>query len=554
LATFIWLRWRLRVNQLKRGGTLNAIVWAVVAAGAVVVGAGLFVVSLAMGATLLGPASPTVVLYVWDGLVIAQLAFWSMGLLAELQRAEVLSLEKFLHLPVSATGAFLVNYLSSLVCLNLVVFAPALVGLSLGLAVAKGPRMLLLLPVVAAFLLMVTALSYQLQGWLASLMANPRRRRTLVVLAAAAMVLVYQLPYLLHRLIPEESWDRMEEFLPLIHMILPPCWLPLGARGLAEDHLGPALLATLGLALIGTASLWRGYGTTLRLYRGQFTAGQGRSSAPPPAAKASRRRAGLLEARFPGLSEQTAAVALSGFRSLLRAPEAKMMLLSPVLVSVIFGGMVLNLAPKLADPLRPLMVLGALGMIGFTLVGLQGNLFGFDRGGFRVFVLCPAPRRDILLGKNLALAPVVLGLGLLAATVFQAILPMRVDHFLAVLVAYASLYLLSCLLGNLLSILAPSHVAAGSFRTARTSGISLLLHLAFTSLFPVVLAVTLLPLGVEVLIRWQGWLAGVPVALVLAVLEVGAVGYVYRLVLAWQGGLLQLREQRILEVVTSKAE
>ncbi len=44
----------------------------------------------------------------------------------------------------------------------------------------------------------------------------------------------------------------------------------------------------------------------------------------------------------------------------------------------------------------------------FGFVQLMANQFGFDRDGFRVFVLCAAPRRDILLGKNLAFVPVAL--------------------------------------------------------------------------------------------------------------------------------------------------
>ena len=36
---------------------------------------------------------------------------------------------------------------------------------------------------------------------------------------------------------------------------------------------------------------------------------------------------------------------------------------------------------------------------------LLGNQFGFDRGGFRVYVLSPASRRDVLLGKNLSFVP-----------------------------------------------------------------------------------------------------------------------------------------------------
>ena len=47
-------------------------------------------------------------------LIVGFLFFWSIGLLTELQRTEPLSLSKFLHLPVSVNGAFLINYLSSL--------------------------------------------------------------------------------------------------------------------------------------------------------------------------------------------------------------------------------------------------------------------------------------------------------------------------------------------------------------------------------------------------------------------------------------------------------
>ena len=46
----------------------------------------------------------------------------------------------------------------------------------------------------------------------------------------------------------------------------------------------------------------------------------------------------------------------------------------------------------------------------FGLVQLMANQFGFDRDGFRVFVLSSARRRDILMGKNLSFAPIALGL------------------------------------------------------------------------------------------------------------------------------------------------
>ncbi len=54
----------------------------------------------------------------------------------------------------------------------------------------------------AAFLLMVTALTYQFQGWLASLMSNPRRRRTVIVATTLVFVLIFQLPNLLNFFAP----------------------------------------------------------------------------------------------------------------------------------------------------------------------------------------------------------------------------------------------------------------------------------------------------------------------------------------------------------------
>jgi hypothetical protein len=95
----------------------------------------------------------------------------------ELQRTEPLSLSKLMHLPISTNGAFLINYLSSLISVSLILFLPAMLGITLGVALGQSPLFLLLLPLLAAFLFMVTALTYQFQGWLASLMANKRRRQ-----------------------------------------------------------------------------------------------------------------------------------------------------------------------------------------------------------------------------------------------------------------------------------------------------------------------------------------------------------------------------------------
>ena len=164
LRAFVWLHWRLRVNQLRRGGIANAVLMAVLAVLAFLLAAFLFVTFFLIGLFALDDVPARVVLYVWDGLVVAFLFFWLIGLITDLQRAEAVSLEKFMHLPVSLTGAFVLNYLSSLLRLSLIVFVPAMTGLGLGLVFSWGPVMLLVFPLLAGFLLMVTALTYQFQG------------------------------------------------------------------------------------------------------------------------------------------------------------------------------------------------------------------------------------------------------------------------------------------------------------------------------------------------------------------------------------------------------
>jgi len=317
--------------------------------------------------------------------------------------------------------------------------------------VSKGITLLPVLPLVAAFLLMVTALTYQLQGWLASLMSNPRRRRTVVVSITAVFVLIAQLPNLVNLLGPwgprkyaersaalgaelrqlegrfrahefdgSEYLRRQQELMKqhkeagertdreaavhwqqiarIANLVLPIGWLPLGTMYAAEGYVWPSMLGLLGMTAIGTSALWRAYRTTIRMYQGQAT-NRKPQKAPVNGAIAGAREPGthLLEARVPGVSEPVAAVALAGLRALLRAPEAKMMLLTPLIMVPIFGSMLFSMRHQVPLSVRPLVAIGAMSVVLFGVLQVIGNQFGFDRDGFRVFVLSAASRRDILL-------------------------------------------------------------------------------------------------------------------------------------------------------------
>jgi hypothetical protein len=604
---FLWLRWRLRVNQFRKAGPVNAVFFAVFVALALLAAVGLLVAGFLVGFFVLPEAPPVAHLLMWDGVIVVLLFFWMIGLLTDLQRTEGLAIDKVLHLPVSPSGAFLINYLSSLFSLTLIAFLPGMLGLILGQVCAGSVAVLLALPLLAAFVLALTAVTYQFQGWLASLVTNPRRRRTVIVLVTAGFILVAQLPNLVNLARPWEGekgtdaltrWNeqrkaadadldakkltaeeytkrqndiqkefenqrkeelrrtlsQVEQTARLVSLVFPPGWLALGASATARGAALPALFGTLGFGLIGAFSLRRAYRTTIRLYTGAYT-GQERRSAPPAARPIDLNRVRLLEWRLPWVSEHASAVAVAAFRSLTRAPEAKMLLIVPVILLVVFAGSMMSAK---ADPpiwVRPLMALGS-GTMVLLICGAQliGNQFGYDRAGFRAYVLSPVPRRAILLGKNLAVAPLGLGMGLFLMVLVGVVYPMRIDHYPAAVAQLVSAYLVFCLLANALSILAPVPMAAGSMQPAQVKLIPVLLQLAFMTVLPVALVPVLVPIGVEVLLAELAGVRGLPVSLVLSLVVLAVTVFVYRMGLKWEGDWLAAREQAVLETVTSTGE
>ncbi|MGC8639687.1 MAG: hypothetical protein ACP5XB_07380 [Isosphaeraceae bacterium] len=608
LQAFAWLRWRLLVNQWRRGGSLNAVLMIVVFIAAWCTAIPLLVGTFLLGVYLIPRAQPLYLLLAGDALVVGFLFFWSVGLLTELQRAESLSLTKFLHLPVSASGAFLLNYLSSLLRLSLVFFVPSMLGFGLALVYVKGPSFLPVVPSVVAFFLMITALTYQFQGWLGALMTNPRQRRTVIVAATMVFVLITQLPNLINFLAPwggqhradrarqmleemkklddaersgqlnihekvrrgKEILDRfqndrnqayrktlhdLERTARLANLVLPVGWLPLGVLDAAEGRIMPSVLGLLGMTLIGSGSLWRAFRATVRQYQGESSNRKKRPALTEPAASlAPISRRLLLEARLPGLSEPVCAIALATFRSLLRAPEAKMMLLTPVIMTPIFGSMIWRQHQAIPELARPLVPAGGMVFVLMGVVQMMGNLFGFDRDGFRVFVLSAASRRDILLGKNLAFAPVVLGLAAVLLAIVQAVCPLRLDHLLSLIPQFVSMFLLSCIITNLMSIYTPGFMAVGSLRPSNPKITTVLVQLVMVMIvFPLTQALTFLPLLAEVVLGFLNFAVNVPVCLLLSLLECAVVVLVYHIALDLQGNDLRAREQRILDIVTSRA-
>jgi len=581
LKTILWLRWRLTRNQWQRAGGFGAVLAVIVAVSAVMLGAATFVGGLIGAALGLGDAKPVVVMGIWLGATAAFLFFWLIGLLSELQRSETIDLQRLMHLPVALGQMFVINYVASLLALSIILMVPAMTGVALGLTFSRGPTMLLLLPLAWSMVFMISAWTYCLRGWLATMMSNPRRRRAIIMGITLAFVLIFQLPNLYfnafggrHRFdrpkgaTPEEvRRDRAAREardkanvnqLIEVQKFIPPLWLPYGALGLAEHRVLPALLGTLGGLGLGALGLRRAYRSTVKFYQGE-TGGQAAAPVVPSAtsAKASPAKAGksLLELRLPFVPEQAAAVALGSFRSMLRAPEVKMAWGTAFIVTAILGASVLwRAAPKIPAAAKPFIVVGAMGFSLFMLVQFLANQFGFDRQGFRAFVLSPVERRLILLGKNLATWPVGVTFELLVLAMISFWLRLPILAAVAAVFQLVTLLLLGSLAGNLLSILVPFHVAAGSMKPTKMPALAMLTMVLFQLLFPVVMVPVFVPPLLELLWQLAGWPVLVPVNLILSVLLATMTAILYWQTLGLFGRLLQRREIKILNIVTAEQE
>jgi ABC-2 type transport system permease protein len=578
LQAVLWLRWRLTVNQWRRRGRLEAFLGSILILMAGLLGLSAFLAGTIGGAMILGGVEPTVVVYIWLGVTLAFLLCWGTGLLSELERSEVFDLQRLLHLPVPLGGIFVANYLASLFSLTLLTAGPAMLGLALGGALARGPVMLGMVPLALAYVLAVTTATYWARGSVAGWLTNPRRRRAAAMAAVLLVVGAMQVPglYLMkstrdarerpkparraesNRLqppAPTEFEAKVQAFIAA-QPYVPLLWLPAGAHDLAAGRAGPAILFTLGCLAVAVLSLHRAYRGTLRFYRGETDARAAtlvrpRLTTGPPGGASKLR---LVERSLPAIPAAAAAVALATLRSNLRAVEVRMGFAGLALgVLSLAGVAAFAPAPKLTGwqahfaPTAALLV--AVAMSATFLL----NVFGLDRQGFRATVLSPIARRQVLLGKNLAWLVFCGPASLLLALAGCIFLQVPAAAAMGLVLQYLALLALALSAGNLISILSPVRVDAGSLGASKQSTKAALLQLFYMLLFPIALSPVFVAPGAG---WWSapGGGAGRWADLLASAAVLGAAGAIYRGSLGPLGRLLQRREQRILEVVTAQVE
>jgi ABC-2 type transport system permease protein len=562
------LRWQLTRNQWGRSKFgLRPIVAGIVGVGAGAVGAIAFLGGFFGAIFGLRDATADTIMIVWLAVTGCFLMFWIIGLLVELQRSEAIDLQRLMHLPVLLGQMFVINYVASHFAFSIILTLPAVFGLSIGLAIARGPMMLLLLPLALSMIFMVTAWTYCLRGWLAAMMTNPRKRRSIIVLVTVVIVMIGQLPNLYFNVLGHADTSNEAALrgemsrLLAAQKFIPPFWVSLGARFLAEGRFGPALLGIIGCSTIGALGLRRAYRSTLKFYHGETGS---KASAPRPSKPAAapltetvpgKRRARFLETRLPGIPDQASAVALSSIRSMLRAPEVKMAwTMSFVVTAIVGASILLRSSSRVPDGLKPFLLPLVMGLSLLTLVQFLSNQFGFDRDGFRTFVLSPANRREILLGKNLAALPMIACSGLFWLIALTIWLRLSVFTALTGFFQIASMTLIAGSCGNLLSIYLPYRIQAASLKPTKVSGPIGIAMVLSQLIFPLLMFPVFVPPLVELLCRMGGVATAFPINLLLSIGLVLLIAFIYWLTLPLFGRLLQQRETRILELVTAEIE
>jgi hypothetical protein len=410
-------------------------------------------------------------------------------------------------------------------------------------------------------------------------MSNPRRRRVAIMVLTTALIVIVQLPNLYFNVIrradrparaatAEErarqrearNAAREQEFnqFAAAQRAIPPLWVPVGAEALAEGRVLPACLGTLGCFAIGAVGLRRAYRGTLRFYQGE-AGGNAPARATTRTAASSVPRAPaarlFVERQLPGVPEQAAALALSSWQSMWRAPEVKMQFATSFIVTALVGGSFLfRSGSSVPDVAKPFIAGGVVIFAVFLLVQFLANQFGIDRDGFRALVLSPADRRLVLVGKNLAYLPAGAVSALLLLTVVSFVLRLSPVVFLASLFQLVTGLLVGGLAGNLLSILVPYRIQSGSMKPTKMPASSMLMMVLCQLMFPIAMAPVFLP----PLAGWLSERAGGPPAMLVNVLGsialAALVALVYWRTLGPLGRLLHRRETKILNVVTAEVE
>ncbi len=556
LRTLIWLKWTLFRNSLRSSkAVVNRIasVLAMLAALALA----LFI-ALGLGVAAYALTSPELALQTFQpktrpGVPVipsAEFIFFSIFALCYLLWSTLpLSMGSsrqfdpgnLLLYPISLRKLFAVDFVSEIASIQSVFAIPAIIAIGIGAGVAQGK-------VAGAILIALVAAGFgiALSKWVStsvgSLIRTKRTRgETLLALIGVAAGLGGALFGQIAPLI-----FRHAESIPALR------WTPPGAIAYALTHglregrgAGYALALAVVIAytiILISISYWLSRRAIL---------GRGKT-------KRARRKIAttLTEENYAGwdiplVSPAASAIIEKEVRYIMRNAQLRMMTLMPLILVAIRlmnrrrfdrRGIGTGGSAFVSEFLKygeGLMATGGILYVFLILSGLFCNQFAFEHGGMRSLVLSPVDRRNILLGKNVAISTVALifscGLLLINELVFR---DLSLGTLLFAALSFFTFVPLMSVIGNWFSVRFPKPMKFG--KRLNVSGVVGLL------LIPMMVGLALVPLAAAA----AGYLAQSLFIeyVTLAILAILSAGF-YMMTIKTQGESLQKRELEILEAV-----
>jgi hypothetical protein len=453
---------------------------------------------------------------------------------------------RLLLYPVSLRKLFALDFLSELTSLGTIFAVPIILALALGAGAALGHIMLALL---AALLSIACGIS--LAKWLSTSMGalmQKRRTRGETVLALIGVLVALGGAFL------GELTAYMMRHADSLGGLR---WTPPGAAAVALTEglrAGGEGAYSQSLAVLAGYTIILVFVTYLIARRAALGAGGAKRSAVQTRMPEGQMQTGW---QLPFLSAPISAVIEKELRYAMRNAQLRMMAVMPLVliaVRVLRGSRpggnnelashVALDANSFASYTDGLLVAAGVLYVFLILSSLACNLFAYEAGGMRSFILSPIDRRTILLGKNLTIT--------FLAFVFCTVLLMvnqlvfRDLSWTSLLFASLSfLFFAACfaVIGNWLSIRFPKRLQFGKRMNA--SGVTgfLLIPILIVLAAPVFFAAFAGYLAQSFMVKYA----------TLALFAVVAVA-LYGLLITGQGRALQRSEQEILEAVSGRSE
>jgi hypothetical protein len=454
---------------------------------------------------------------------------------------------RLLLYPISLRKLFAIDFLSELTSLGSIFAIPIILAVSLGAGLGLS-RVLLALPAA----LLTIAFGISLAKWLSTSMSalmQKRRTRGETVLALIGVVVglgaafMGELAAYMSRHGGELSALR---------------WTPPGAAAVALTEglrAGGERAYALSLLALATYTIILVFVTYLIARRAALGAGGMKR-----AAKRTRMQGDATTMQtgwhLPLLSPQISAIIEKELRYAMRNAQLRMMAVMPLIliaVRLLRGNRPgQGNAPTTALPdvssfatyTEGLLVAAGILYVFLILSSLACNLFAYEAGGMRSFILAPVDRRTILLGKNLTIT----FLAFVFCAVLLAVNQLVFRDLTLSALGFASLSFLffaACfaVIGNWLSIRFPKRLQFGKRMNA--SGVTgfLLIPIMLALAVPVFLATFAGYLAQSFVLKYAtlALFAGLAVAL-------------YSLLITRQGRALERSEQDILDAVSGRNE